>query len=50
MPKSLHRNTNLAQPFEKSRVLKYFTEPMGAIAYLKTLDFPNTYTIFRVSI
>ncbi|VAW46423.1 hypothetical protein MNBD_GAMMA04-2353, partial [hydrothermal vent metagenome] len=48
-PKSLHRNTNLAQPFEKPMILKYYTEPMGATAYLKTLGFPNAYTIFNVS-
>ncbi|VAW47584.1 hypothetical protein MNBD_GAMMA04-2027, partial [hydrothermal vent metagenome] len=35
--------------FEKPIILKYSAEPMGATAYLKTLGFPNAYTIFHVS-
>jgi len=38
-----------AQAFEKSIILKYSVEPMGATTYLKTIDFPNTCTIIRVS-
>ncbi len=49
IPKSLHRNTNLAQSFEKPMILKYYAEPMGATTYLKILGFPNAYTIFYVS-
>ena len=39
----------LAQLFEKSIILKYYAEPMGATAYLKTLYYPNTCTIIRGS-
>jgi len=38
-----------AQHFEKSIILKYSAEPMGAATYFKTPYFPNTRTIIRVS-
>jgi len=38
-----------AQLFEKSIILKYSVEPMGAATYFKKLYFPNTCTINRVS-
>ena len=40
----------LAQLFEKSIILKYSAEPMGATTYLKMLYFPTTYTIPHDSI
>ena len=40
----------LAPLFEKSIILKYSAEPMGATTYLKTLYFPTTRTIPHDSI
>ena len=34
----------LAPLLEKSIILKYSAEPVGATTYLKTLYFPTTYT------
>ncbi len=39
----------VAPVFENSIILKYLAEPMGATAYLKTLYFPNSCTIIRIS-
>ena len=40
----------LAQLFEKSIILKYSAEPMGAATYLKMLYFATTGTISHDSI